>query len=55
MAQLFDKKYEAREWPKNVIEVVFDFKKKTKATKCRDPPAVSFIAHRAKRVARTLR
>jgi len=32
MAQLFDKKYEPREWPKNLIEVMFDFKKKAKGT-----------------------
>jgi hypothetical protein len=33
----------------------FDFKKKPKATKCRDHRAVSFVAHTAKRVARNLR
>jgi hypothetical protein len=32
-----------------------DFKKKTKATKYRAHPAVSFIAHRAKRVTKILR
>jgi len=34
---------------------MIDFKKKPKATKCRDHSAVSFIAHTAKRVARIFR
>jgi hypothetical protein len=54
MARLVYNKYEPREWPKDLIEVMTDFKKKPKATQCRDHPAVSFIAHRAKRVARIL-
>jgi len=40
------------EMPKDFIEVIIDFKKKPKATKCRDHPAINLIVHRAKRVAR---
>jgi len=52
MAQLVDNKYKPREWPKDFIEVIIDFMRKPDATKCRNHPAINFISHRAKRVAR---
>jgi hypothetical protein len=56
MTQLVDNKYEPRELPKDLIEIIMtDFKRKPKATKCRNHLAVSFIAHIAKRVARIFR